>query len=371
MGIVKEIIDKNAVNDIKVSALFPEKVIEDRDRLKNRYLAKDGLNPMLEFENTDGTRYQVYLEVDSKSLYAMAIQIVDNYVTVICAIDKITKATYSRFLIDKITKATYSRFLKSLCNFEPLMYRLILDNNAIHTSIYYPLFEMNSLIIKSLQFPQCNMVIKEIENISSAIKNNNDDIIKRKCLLISIPLYSEYDYTGFGRSLYDNSISTYRYGTLYTVNIARIDNPKFRRYQVYARGNGDRFQTHASLINRKFGTYADTILGAVELAGKMISDIRNFMNDYYNVEKLSDTDNSESTEESERGYDFEIRKRLSEYEGYAEMFEKAKSVYREFNGDRDKIMERNESNSTLVCDYTGIFEYLRRHIPWFEEKEEL
>ena len=358
MGIVKEIIDKNAVNDIKVSALFPEKLIEDRDRLKNRYLAKDGLNPMLEFENTDGTRYQVYLEVDSKSLYAMAIQIVDNYVTVICT-------------IDKLTKATYNRFLKSLCNFEPLMYRLILDNNAIHTSIYYPLFEMNSLIIKSLQFPQCNMVIKEIEDISSAIKNNNDDIIKRKCLLISIPLYSEYDYTGFGRSLYDDSTSTYRYGTLYTVNIARINNPKFRRYQVYVNGNGDRFQTHASLINRKFGTYADTILGAVELAVKMISDIRNFINDYYNVEKLSDTDNLESIEESERGYDFEIRKRLSEYEGYTEMFEKAKSVYREFNGERDKITERNESNSTLICDYTGIFEYLRRQIPWFEEKEEL
>ena len=358
MGIVKEIIDKNAVNDIKVSALFPEKIIEDRDRLKNRYLAKDGLNPMLEFENTDGTRYQVYLEIDSKSLYTMAIQIVDNYVMVICT-------------IDKITKATYNRFLKSLCNFEPLMYRLILDNNAIHTSIYYPLFEMNSLIIKSLQFPYGNMVIKEIEDISSAIKNNNDDIIKRKCLVISIPLYSEYDYTGFGRSVYDDSTSTYRYGTLYTVTIARIDNPKFRRYQVYVRGKGDRFQTHASLINRKFGTYADTILGAVELAGKMISDIRNVINDYYNVEKVSDTNNSEPTEESERGYDFQIRKRLSEYEGYAEMFEKAESIYREFNGDRDKIMERNESNSTLVCDYTGIFEYLRRHIPWFEEKEEL
>ena len=358
MGIVKEIIDKNAVNDIKVSALFPEEVIENRYRLKNRYLAKDGLNPMLEFENTDGTRYQVYLEVDSKSLYAMAIQIVDNYVTVICT-------------IDKITKATYNRFLKSLCNFEPLMYRLILDNNAIHTSIYYPLFEMNSLIIKSLQFPYGNMVIKEIEDISSAIKNNNDDIIKRKCLLISIPLYSEYDYTGFGRSVYDDSISEYRYGTLYTVNIARIDNPKFRRYQVYVRGNGDRFQTHASLINRKFGTYVDTILDAVELAGKMISDIRNVINDYYNIEKVSDTDDSESTEESERGYDFKIRKRLSEYEGYAEMFEKAESIYREFNGDWDKITERNESNSTLVCDYTGIFEYLRRHIPWFEEEEEL
>ena len=69
MGIVKEIIDKNAVNDIKVSALFPEKIIENRYRLKNRYLAKDGLNPMLEFENADGIRYQVYLEVDAKSLY--------------------------------------------------------------------------------------------------------------------------------------------------------------------------------------------------------------------------------------------------------------------------------------------------------------
>ena len=356
MSIVKEIIDKNAENDIKVSVLFPEEVIEDRNRLKNRYLAKDGLNPMLEFENTDGTRYQVYLEVDAKSLYAMAIQIVDNYVTIIC-------------IIDKITKATYSRFLKSLCNFEPLMYRLILDNNAIHTSIYYPLFEMNSLIIKSLQFPQCNMMIKEIEDISSAIKNNNDDIIKRKCLLISIPLYSEYDYTGFGRSVYDDSTSTYRYGTLYTVNIARIDNLKYRRYQVYVRGKGDRFQTHASLINCKFGTYADTILGVVELAGKMISNIRNVINDYYNVEKISDTDNSESTEESERGYDFKIRKRLSEYEGYAEMFKKAESVYREFNGDRDKITERNESNSTLVCDYTGIFEYLRRHMPRLEKEE--
>ena len=213
------------------------------------------------------------------------------------------------------------------------------------------------------------MVIKEIEDISSVIKNNNDDIIKRKCLLVSIPLYSEYDYTGFGRSVYDDSTSTYRYGTLYTVNIARIDNPKFRRYQIYVRGNGDRFQTHASLINRKFGTYADTILGAVELAGKMISDIRNVINDYYNVEKISDTDNSESTEESERGYDFRIRKRLSEYEGYAEMFDKAESIYREFNGDRDKITERNESNSTLVCDYTGIFEYLRRRMLRLEKKE--
>ena len=356
MNIINDIIESNAESGIKTRLLLPVDTIENRYRLKNRYLAKDGLNPMLEFENTDGTRYQVYLEVDSKSLYAMAIQIVDNYVTVICA-------------IDKITKATYSRFLKSLCNFEPLMYRLILDNNAIHTSIYYPLFEMNSLIIKSLQFPQCNMVLKEIEDISSAIKNNNDDILKRKCLLVSIPLYSEYDYTGFGRSVYDDSTSTYRYGTLYTVNIARIDNPKFRRYQIYVRGNGDRFQTHASLINRKFGTYADTILGAVELAGKMISDIRNVINDYYNVEKISDTDNSESTEESERGYDFRIRKRLSEYEGYAEMFDKAESIYREFNGDRDKITERNESNSTLVCDYTGIFEYLRRRMLRLEKKE--
>lgn len=348
MGIVKEIIDKNAVNDIKVSALFPEEVIEDRNRLKKRYSAKDGLNPMLEFENTDGIRYQVYMEAEFKSLYAMAIQIIGNYVTAVCT-------------IDKITKAAYNRFLKSLCNFEPLMYRLILDNSTVTTSVYYPLFEMNSLIIKSLQFPQCNMVIKEIEDISSAIKNNNDDIIKRKCLLISIPLYSEYDYTGFGRSVYDDSTSTYRYGTLYTVNIARIDNPKYRRYQVYVRGKGDRFQTHASLINRKFGTYVDTIFSAVELADKIISDIRNVINDYYNVENWSNNTVADNTD-TERGYDFKIRNRLSKYDGYAEMYEKAEHIYREFNGDRDKITERNESNSTLVCDYTGIFEYLRRHM---------
>lgn len=349
MEILKEIINKNAENNIKVSALFPEELIEDRTRLKKRYLAKDGLNPMLEFENIDGTRYQVYMETESESLYAMAIQIVDNYVTAICT-------------IDKITKATYSRFLKSLRDFEPLMYRLILDNNTVHTSIYYPLFEMNSLIIKSVQFPKCNMAIKEIEDISSAIKNNNDDIIKRKYTpLISIPLYSEYYYTGFGRSLYDDSTSLFQYGTLYTVTITRIDNPKFRRYQVYVRGRGGRFQTHASLVNRKFGTYTDTILGAVELAVKIISNIRNVINDYFNVEKLSDTD-TESTIGPERGYDFKIRKRLSEYEGYTEMFETAKRIQQEFNSDRDKIMDRNESNSTLDCDYTGIFYYLRRHM---------
>ena len=349
MGIVKEIIDKNAENDIKVSVLFPEEIIEDRDRLKNRYLAKDGLNPMLEFENTDGIRYQVYLEVEFKSLYAMAIQIIGNYVTAVCT-------------IDKITKATYNRFLKSLCNFEPLMYRLILDNSTVTTSVYYPLFEMNSLIIKSLQDPKCNIVIPKIEDISSAIQNNNDDRLKEMITLISIPLYSEYDYTGFGRSLVDNSISLFRYGALYTIRITRIDNPKLGRYRVCVRGKGGWFQTHASLVNHKFESYTDTILGAVELAYKIISDIRNVINDYYNVENWSNNTVADNTDNTERGYDFKIRKRLSEYNGYTEMYEKAEHIYREFNGDRDYIMKRNDSNSTLVCDYTGIFEYLRRHM---------
>ena len=112
MGISKFIVENNTRNGYKTTILLPEKVIEHRDLMKNVCRKRIGLNPMFEFENSDGIRYQVYLEYNGKSIYAMFIRIKDNIVTNSIKLDEMTNGSYSKFLDSLIEIDRYAYLLE-------------------------------------------------------------------------------------------------------------------------------------------------------------------------------------------------------------------------------------------------------------------
>lgn len=317
MGISKYIVENNTRNGYKSTILLPENVIEHRELMKNVCRKRIGLNPMFEFENSDGIRYQVYLEYNGKSTYAMFIRIKDSIVT-------------NSIKLDEMTNGSYSKFLVSLIEIDRYAYLLELGEP---TNIYYPLYEFNSMHIKGIPLYECDEIVKDITILNSAILTGGD-ISNFGKLYIRITDEIEVRNGDVLEEYKEEEESYNEFEDINPVNcseyIIRIELFTDKRHNnwigVFANKSGSFCKLHSLLINKSMKTEAKDIRETVDIARKMLSEIQEGIRYKTELEeKISNITKDEL--DFQKRYDDSMIQYLSKYNSFNKIFKEAKRQY--------------------------------------------
>ena len=324
MNIINDIIESNAENGIKTRLLLPVYTIENREKIREVYSINNfELNPFIEFETDDRIRYQIYMEAKQNDQHptAIMIRLEGNFVT-------------GQYVIGKMGKRKYSKLLTSLADVLQYIYLLELNEPM---KLYYPLYEINSLMIKA-DYYKPDYLDEKVLKVNSAILNNTEINGSDAFPILAFELgnyflgpnqnyYMKFSHTSYIISINDNvnRKSNSKRDGKYSVSISGQDAGKF-------------YITHAELINKMTesttGTTTNNIREAVNIAYIMILEARKFIkfqiDNRYKIFKLPIPDMEETKQFSDK-----IIWYLSQYPGFSEIFKEAE---RQFN------MEK------LLCD---------------------
>ena len=325
MNTINDIIESNAENGIKTRLLLPVDTIENRGKILGVYsIYNFGLNPFIEFETDDGIRYQIYMEAKQNNQHptAIMIRLEGNFVT-------------GQYVIGKMGKKKYSKLLTSLADILQYIYLLELNKPM---KLYYPLYEINSLMIKADYYKPRDSLDENVLKVNSAILNNTEINGGDAFPILTFELgnyflgpnltyYVKFSHTSYIISINDNvnRKSNSKRDGKYSVSISGEDAGKF-------------YITHAELINKMMesttGTTTNNIREAVNIAFSMMLEARKFIkfqiDNRYKIFKLPIPDMEETKQFSDK-----IIWYLSQYSGFSEIFKEAE---RQFN------MEK------LLCD---------------------
>lgn len=325
MNIINDIIESNAENGIKTRLLLPVDTIENREKILGVYsIYNFGLNPFIEFETDDGIRYQIYMEAKRNDQHptAIMIRLEGNFVT-------------GQYVIGKMGKKKYSKLLTSLADVLQYIYLLELNEPM---KLYYPLYEINSLMIKADYYKPRDLLDEKVLKVNSAILNNTEINSDDAFPILAFELGNYF----LGPNLtYYEKFSHMSYIISINDNVNRKNNSKRDgKYSVNISGQdaGNFYITHAELINKMMesttGTTTNNISEAVDIAYSMILEARKFIkfqiDNRYKIFKLPKPDMEETKQFSDK-----IIWYLSQYPGFSEIFKEAE---RQFN------MEK------LLCD---------------------
>lgn len=328
MNIINDIIESNAENGIKTRLLLPVDTIENRGKILGVYSINNfGLNPFIEFETDDGIRYQIYMEAKQNDQHptAIMIRLEGNFVT-------------GQYVIGKMGKRKYTKLLTSLADVLQYIYLLELNEPM---KLYYPLYEINSLMIKA-DYYKPDYLDEKVLKVNSAILNNTeingDDAfpilafeLGNYFLVPNLNYYMKFSHTSYIISINDNvnrKNNSKRDGK-YSVSISGQDAGKF-------------YITHADLINKMMesttGTTTNNIREAIDIAYSMILEARKFIKfqiNQYKIFKLPIPDMKETKQFSDK-----IIWYLSQYSGFSEIFKEAE---RQFN--MEKLLRGNAQDA--------------------------
>lgn len=368
MNIINDIIKSNAENGIKTRLLLPVDTIENREKIREVYSINNlGLNPFIEFETDNGIQYQIYMEAKQNDLHptAIMIRVEGDFVT-------------GAYIIGRMGKRKYSKLLESLA--DALQYVYLLELNE-PIKLYYPLYEINSLMVKASYYKPRNSLDEKVLKVNSAILNNteinSDDIFPILSFELSnyflgpsnyflgptLTYYEKFSYSSYIISITDNvnQKSNSKSDGKYSVSISGQDAGKF-------------YKTHAVLVNKMMesttGTTTNNIREAVDIAYSMILEARKFIkfqiDNRYKIFKLPEPDIKETKQFSNMiiGY-------LSQYPGFSEIFKEAEHQFNTLKLLRDDIGRINCNNKIRYSDLIDFFqlcENLQRHQHIPEEK---
>ena len=349
MGISKFIVANNTRNGYKTTILLPEKVIEHRDLMKNFCRKRIGLNPLFEFENSDGIRYQVYLEYNGKSTYAMFIRIKDNIVT-------------NSIKLDEMTNGSYSKFLDSLIEIDRYVYLLELGEP---TNIYYPLYEFNSMHIKGIPLYECDEIVKDITILNSAILTGSDisDISNFRKLYIRITDEIEVRNGDVLEEYKEEEESHNEFEDINPVNcseyIIRIELFTDKRHNnwisVCANKSKGFCNLHSLLINKSMKTKAKDIRETIDIARKMLFEIQEGIRYKTELEeRISKITNNEL--DFQKRYDDSMIQYLSKYSSFNKIFNDAKRQYNMLSKISNDLSYVNSDNG-----YAGLYNYFHNN----------
>lgn len=330
MNIINDIIESNAENGIKTRLLLPVDTIENREKIREVYSINNfGLNPFIEFETDDEIRYQIYMEAKQNDQHptAIMIRVEGNFVT-------------GQYVIGKMGKKKYSKLLTSLADVLQYIYLLELNEPM---KLYYPLYEINSLMIKADYYKPRDSLDEKVLKVNSAILNNTEINGDDAFPILAFELGNYFlgpnlnYYEKFSRMSYIISIND---------NVNRKSNSKRDgKYSVniFGQDAGKFYITHAELINKMMestiGTTTNNIREAVNIAYSMILEARKFIkfqiDNWYKIFKLPKPDMEETKQFSDK-----IIWYLSQYPGFSEIFKKAE---RQFN--MEKILRGNAQDA--------------------------
>lgn len=356
MNIINDIIESNAENRIKTRLLLPVDTIKNREKIREVYSINNfGLNPFIEFETDDGIRYQIYMEAKQNDQHptAIMIRLEGNFVT-------------GQYVIGKMGKRKYSKLLTSLADVLPYIYLLELNKPM---KLYYPLYEINSLMIKA-DYYKPDYLDEKVLKVNSAILNNTEINGGDAFPILAFELGNYFlgpnlnYYMKFSHTSYIISIND---------NVNRKSNSKRdRKYSVSISGQdaGKFYITHAELINKMMesttGTTTNNIREAVDIAYSMILEARKFIkfqiDNRYKIFKLPIPDMEETKQFSNK-----IICYLSQYPGFSEIFKEAE---RQFN--MEKLLRGNAQDAmngkfrySDLIDFFQLCENIQRyqHIP--------
>lgn len=361
MNIINDIIESNAKNGIKTRLLLPVDTIENREKIREVYSINNlGLNPFIEFETDDGIRYQIYMEAKQNDLHptAIMIRVEGDFVT-------------GSYVIGRMGKKKYPELLESLA--DVLQYIYLLELNE-PTKVYYPLYEINSLMIKADYYKPRNSLDEKVLKVNSAILNNteinSDDIFPILAFELgnyflgpTLTYYDKFSYTSYIISIIDNrnQKSNSKSDGKYSVSISGQDAGKF-------------YKTHAVLVNKMMesttGTTTNDIREVVDIAHNMVLEAQKFIkfqiDNRDKIFKLPEPDIKETKQFSDMiiGY-------LSQYPGFSEIFKEAEHQFNTLKLLRDDIGRINCNNKIRYSDLIDFFQLCEniqryRHIP--EEK---
>ena len=348
MGISKFIVANNTRNGYKTTILLPEHVIEHWDLMKNVCRKRIGLNPMFEFENSDGIRYQVYLE-NGKSTYAMFIRIKDNIVT-------------NSIKLDEMTNGSYSKFLDSLIEIDRYVYLLELGEPI---NIYYPLYEFNSMHIKGIPLYECDEIVKDITILNSAILTGSDisDISNFRKLYIRITDEIEVRNGDVLEEYKEEEKSYNEFEDINPVNcseyIIRIELFTDKRHNncisVCANKSKGFCKLHSLLINKSMKTEAKDIRETIDIARKMLSEIQEGIRYKTELEeRISKITNNKL--DFRKRYDDSMIQYLSKYSSFNEIFNDAKRQYNMLSKISNDLSYVNSNNA-----YADLYNYFHNN----------
>lgn len=347
MGISKFIVANNARNGYKTTILLPENVIEHWDLMKNACRKRISLNPIFEFENYDGIRYQVYLEYNGKSTYAMFIRIKDNIVT-------------NSIKLDEMTNGSYSKFLDSLIEIDRYVYLLELGEPI---NIYYPLYEFNSTHIKGIPLYECDEIVKDIAILNSAILTGSDILNFRK-LYIRITDEIENNRNGDVLEEYKEEEESYNEFedinpvncSEYIIRIELFTNKQHNnRISVFANKSKGFCKLHSLLINKSMKTEAKDIRETIDIARKMLSEIQEGIRYKTELEeRISKITNNKL--DFQKRYDDSMIQYLSKYSSFNKIFNDAKRQYNILSKISNDLSYVNSNNG-----YADLYNYFHNN----------
>lgn len=345
MNIINNIIESNAENGIKTRLLLPVDTIENREKIREVYSINNfGLNPFIEFETDDGIRYQIYMEAKQNDQHptAIMIRLEGNFIT-------------GQYIIGKMGKKKYSKLLTSLADVLQYIYLLELNEPM---KLYYPLYEINSLMIKADYYKPRDSLDEKVLKVNSAILNNTEINGGDAFPILAFELgnyflgpnltyYVKFSHTSYIISINDNvnRKSNSKRDEKYSVNIVGQDAGKF-------------FITHAELINRMMEstsrTTTNNIREAVDIAYSMLLEARKFIkfqvDNRYKIFKLPEPDIKETKQFADLVIWY-----LSKYPGFSEIFKKAKH---QFN--MEKLLRDNAQDAmTDKIRYSDLIEFFQ------------